>query len=550
MNAGNADLLRERLAAELTLDELFLFGSYKLFAADQGPAPTPTVESAILVATKAPAPKGHKLRVVALEDESAVAGMTRAELLGEMGSRAQAKGGRRRGIHAHSVAQTDLRAEYPWPVKFGTRDTPARVVAALSAALGDSASPAVPLVDDWKIFQGIQTGADAYSRRIDKRLGDKERVALARAGVSLGDPILELPSECARLWPWSARPEVLVKSPESTGILYGALDDSFTYLVVIRGEPAREVLDHLERFKPLLATRAEIARNARRKWWESALPRNAEDMSAPKVIALYRTDRGRFALDEEGEWQPSIKATIVVGREQDAPVAYLCGLLNSELLDLWYALRGKTPWHVRRNYEPLRMNEMPYRRPEGDPRADEIAELVHEIAANRRALLPHRTVIRDLGRIVKDPWKTGPVEVDRPALVGELPKSAKVSVRLDPKLQVEGRPSGTPRRTADDTVVFRRGRDETGRVVGDPARLDLLLEIVGARSDDVGSVLVPKDLAAFETVSADRVRVVSDRLAEGREKVEQVERLVCALYGVPEELTEAVVQHAVDRAAR
>jgi hypothetical protein len=82
-------------------------------------------------------------------------------------------------------------------------------------------------------------------------------------------------------------------------------------------------------------------------------------MRSPKVIALYRTDRGRFALDETGDWQPSIKATIVVGREEGAPVAFLCGLLNSELLDLWYAVRGKTPWHVRRNYEPLRMNEMP-----------------------------------------------------------------------------------------------------------------------------------------------------------------------------------------------
>ena len=94
------------------------------------------------------------------------------------------------------------------------------------------------------------------------------------------------------------------------------------------------------------------------------------------MIALYRTDRGRFALDETGDWQPSIKATIVVGREPGAPVAYLCGVLNSELLDLWYAVRGKTPWHVRRNYEPKRMNEMPYGRPDADPRAEKVARLV------------------------------------------------------------------------------------------------------------------------------------------------------------------------------
>ena len=272
-------------------------------------------------------------------------------------------------------------------------------------------------------------------------------------------------------------------------------------------------------------------------------------MVGPKVIALYRTDRGRFALDEAGEWQPGMKATIASGRADDAPVAYLCGLLNSELLDLWYAVRGKTPWHVRRNYEPKRMNEMPYRRPEGDPRADEIAGLVREIAANRRALLPHRAVIRDLGRTVKDPWKTGPVEVDRAALVAELPKGDRISVRVDPSLEVIGKPAGRPRREAPDALAFRRGRDETGRVVGDWARLDLLELIVGGRAaDDVTGVLLPRDPEGFERHAREREAAVTVLLRDGRQKVEQVERLVCALYGLSDELTEAVVEHAVKRA--
>jgi len=549
MNAGNADFLREQLSSELTLEELFLFGSYKLFAADQGPAPTPTVESAILVATKAPAPKGHKLRVVALEDEAAVAG--RAELLAEMARRASAKGGRRGGIHAHSIAQVDLRPEYPWPVKFGRRDVAAQVVARLTGALADPAEPIEPLVGAWKIFQGIQTGADAYTKRIEKRLIAVDRSELDRKGVAIGEAVLEISRAATRESPWREHPHVLVKSPESRGLLYGAIDDDYTYLIVARKEPHRDVLDHLERFRPILSTRAEIARNPRRKWWEAAWPRDEGDLRSPKVIALYRTDRGRFALDEDGEWQPSIKSTVVVGREEKAPVAYLCGLLNSELLDLWYAVRGKTPRDVWRNYEPKRMNEMPYRRPEGDPRAEEIAELVREIAANRRALLPHRSVVRDLGRIVKDPWKSGPVAIDRPALVAELGKGDSVSVRLDPGLEIEGKPAGKSRREKPDVLAFRRGGAETGRVVGDPERLELLVEIVGARSiDDPGSVLLPKDLDSFDQLAQERARTVSELLADGRRKVEQVERLVCTLYGLPDELTEAVVQHAVERAAR
>ena len=81
--------------------------------------------------------------------------------------------------------------------------------------------------------------------------------------------------------------------------------------------------------------------------------------------------------------------------------------------------------------------------------------------------------------------------------------------------------------------------------------IDLLMEIIGtSAADDVGSILLPKDPAAFERLADDRAETVAELLAEGRAKVERVERLVCALYGLPDELTDAVVQHAIERAAR
>jgi hypothetical protein len=87
--------------------------------------------------------------------------------------------------------------------------------------------------------------------------------------------------------------------------------------------------------------------------------------------------------------------------------------------------------------------------------------------------------------------------------------------------------------------------------VGNPERLDPLTEILGAGpGDDVSSIVLPKDLAVFARLAEERAATASQLLAEGREKVEQVERLVCALYGLPDELTEAVVQHAIERAAR
>ncbi len=245
--------------------------------------------------------------------------------------------------------------------------------------------------------------------------------------------------------------------------------------------------------------------------------------------------------------------SVVIGRSPESPAGYLCGLLNSELIDLWYAVRGRSPWHVRRDYEPKPMGAIPYYRPEGDERAEQVAGLVRKIAENRRALLPHRSVVRDLARIVKDPWKDGPVEIDRGALIAELPAAEMVSVRLDPQLEATMAPgaAGSPAREAPNALIFRRGKGEVGRVIGDPGRLDLLEEVLGGKSrDDVPEIVMPRDLAAFEMKAKKRADLVAALLTEGRSLVEEVERLVCGLYGLPADLTDEVVQHAVERAVR
>jgi hypothetical protein len=549
MNAGAADFLREKLASELTLDELFLFGSYKLFAAEQGPAPTPTVESAILVATKAAAPPGHILRVVALEDEEAAGRPERVALLDEMVERAKGTPGRSAGIHVHDVPQEELVPQRPWPVKFAAQDAPARAVAHLQGLLDDEAGPVEPLGTSWHVFQGIQTGADAYTVRIQRRLSAQVRQALAARGAATGDPILELPAGFENREPWRDHPDVLARSIEPRAIMYGALDESdYTSLVRLTraNDPPRAIVEALEPWREVLATRAEIVRNPRRRWWETAWPRDGHKLAAPKVIALHRTDRGRFAVDETGVWRPSIKTTLVVGKDENAPVAYLCGLLNSELLDLWYGLRGRVPRDIWRDYEPRPMNEIPYRRPDGDPRADQIARFVRRIATNRVALLPHRAVFPALVRVVKDPWNTGPVALDAAALIEELPSSEKLSLRIDPNLTRtgDGKP-GRPVRESD--ALLRLGRL---RVTGEPERIDLLERVLGGRApESLDAALLPSDLVRFEELAAEREQIVGHLLAEGRRLVEDVERLVCELYDVPSDLTEAIVEHAVERAS-
>lgn len=609
MNAGEADWLRERLASTLRLDELYLFGSYRLFAPerdqrrDHRRAPTPTVESAILVATKGAAPRDHALRVVALEDErvaaralhpeAELASPERDSLLAEMARRAEARGGRRDGIYVHNVRQADLRHDVPWPVKFGTRDLATLVVKHLESGVADVEA----LEERWDVWRGIETAADAYTKRIDKGLPGDARRRLAAEGLSIGDRVLELRPGAEAEQPWASATELLARSPEARALLYGAIDDGDygTIVWIDRADvvPA-DVLRALEPWKPLLENRAEIRRNAARRWFETAWARDKTKLRGPKVVALYRAARGRFALDESGDWQPSNKSTLCVPKHDGLSVAYLCGLLNSELLDLWFAVRGKTPWHVRRNYEPKHMRRIPYRHvallpsddaraqravaAEGDPdavlalageaagaltadpgeapfAARALEAVVRAVAANRRALLPHRAEARLLGRVVKDPWCTAVPPLDASVVVAAFPQRERVSLRLDPELALGGTadgPVGTAVRQGEH-LAFSYRRHETVRVSGPAARLDLLEQLVAGRPrpllGELEAIELPRDLDAYRAELARREAVIERLLVEGRDLVERAERLVCRLYGCSAELEEAVIARAAARAA-
>lgn len=612
MNADNAEWLRYELASKLRLDELFPFGGMRVFATEReerdtraGVAP-PTVETAILIATRAEAASAHKLRVVVLENEAVAAAALpgadgshvpgRRALLAEMGRRAERPTGRKGGLLVHDVPQAALRSTRPWPIKHTSRDVASRVVAHLQRRLDATNSPVEPLEKRWHVFQGVQSGADAYTIRIQKRLPEQIKSQLAAAGRTTGEPILELPLYVSAAAPWRDHPGLLARNPEPRALLYGAIDDEdCTDIVWIRREDnvPPEVVAALEPWREVLRTRAEFARNANRRWFETAWPRNRDEMLAPKVIALYRTDRGRFALDEDGSWQPSIKTTITTAREDGLSVAYLCGLLNSELLDLWYAVRGKTPWHDRRNYEPKPMYVMPYRHvpmpsgwtpgacvmkllaaiegstetllaataeiaaavgvPEHDSDAlRAIEELVRAVAANRRALLPLRSVAPELRRVVKSPWRTHGVEVDPAAVAAQLPHAQTVSVRLDQALTLEVRTDGSVGRPSLDgnRLTFRRARKVTATVDGPAARLSVVAKALTPTNlaTDLATVLVPKDLAGLEVAVAEARQVIDDGLARGRVLVECVERLVCGLYGLDPKLTELVIASAVTRA--
>lgn len=430
-------------------------------------------------------------------------------------------------------------------------------------------------------------GRRRLSERIRRRLPEDVRRRLEADGQRVGDAILELPAAAADGEPWRSHPELLARSPEARSILFGALDasDATSLVWLGRDDPVPEaVVRALEPSRPVLASRAELARNAKRRWYETAWPRDRALLRRPKVIALYRTDRGRFALDEDGTWQPSNKTTVCVGREEDAPVALLCGLLDSELLDLWFAVRGKTPRDVWRNYEPKPMNRMPIVAgaargpappelmgelradasmpaaalaqllPESPPALAAVVELgVRALAANRLALLGLRDIAPELGRIIKDPWDSRRPAIDEAAVIAV--GGDTVSVRIDPGLRIDLQHEGPLGRPALEagTLVLRRGRQVRARVSGDPERVDLLARVLGAAQVDraaLEATVLPRDLALHRAEVGAVTSRVDLLLDAGRALVEVVERAVCRLYAVPADLEEAVVAHAVERARR
>lgn len=550
------------------------------------------------------------MRVVALEDEAEAAKTLAARegegipdrdrLLDEMASRAAGRQGRRRGIHVHDVTQRKLVADRPWPIKHSAKDLAAVVVARLQRGL--TGGQFARLADHFDVIRGIETGADSFTRRLRRRLEaelpDDLRLLEAQ-GARNADPILELPAGAESGQPWVNHPEFIANSIEPEGILWGALDErSRAGLVWIdrNDQPAEEIIDALRPWKPVLENRAEFRRNAKRRWFETAWPRDRTVMAGPKVIALYRTDRGRFGLDESGEWQPSNKSTLISPRAEGLSVAYLCGLLNSELLDLWYGVRGKIPRDIWRNYEPKPMNEMPYRHVEAvpgvermelaslaealengalpqardlvgpiceqlgsDPAQDALAAgaivlIVRAIAANRRSLLNHRDRFPALSRIVKSPWSSESASPDLSAWVKSLAASETISIRLDPELCItvneDGATLGAPHFDGK-TLRFQYRRETTASVSGRPRRLEILSAILQNHDKlslgDLEKILLPRDAGALDSRIDRDADAVEALLDAGRILVELNERLVCALYEVPSELEAEIIAHAQAR---
>ena len=157
------------------------------------------------------------------------------------------------------------------------------------------------------------------------------------------------------------------------------------------------------------------------------------------------------------------------------------------------------------------MNEMPYRRPEGDPRADESPSSSDESPriGGRSCLIARCSTT--WGGSSRIPGSPVPLEIDRAALVSALPAAETGVGRLDAELEatVTGK-LGKPTREGPTALVFRNGRVE-----GAAERIDLLEAILGGRAPDDFDGILPKDIDAFGALCEARAEAVAELLGEG-----------------------------------
>ena len=182
-----------------------------------------------------------------------------------------------------------------------------------------------------------------------------------------------------------------------------------------------------------------------------------------------------------------------------------------------------------------------------------IEHLVRAVVSNRAGLLRLRAIAPELKRAVKNPWRIHGVAVDRGAALSQLSASDLRSVRLDPTLTVAITTDGILGRAqlTDDAAVFSHARRNTARIEGPSDRLALLLDVVAGGQltpEDLLSVKLPVSVRKLDEHLERRQSEVDALLESGRKLVETIERLVCRIYGVPDDLTELVIASATSRA--
>jgi hypothetical protein len=125
-------------------------------------------------------------------------------------------------------------------------------------------------------------------------------------------------------------------------------------------ESVPHLIHHLERFKPILETKREC-QQGKIPWYSLHWPRNPDSLNASSLVTARRGKWNAFAMAPVG-WFENSDLTVLTLKDISPSetktfngLLYYMGLLNSSLLDVWMAHRGKSKGKLREYYAtPLR----------------------------------------------------------------------------------------------------------------------------------------------------------------------------------------------------
>ncbi|TEU18194.1 MAG: hypothetical protein E3J21_06555 [Anaerolineales bacterium] len=435
-----------------------------------------------------------------------------------------------------------------------------------------------------QVIKGVETGANSVTRRNVEHLTDK---SLLGAGIFVLtqkelDALGLSPDEAIRLKPLVRAEDLgygLVDKADELHLLY--IDDSTD----LRKYP--QIATRLRKFRPILENRAEFVRNPNRKWYALAWSRDEALLQGPKLIVSYRGSGNNFVYDESGSFGLSGMYFIATKAKSAISIKYISALLNSKLLDFWYAHKGKRKGK-QREYVERPINDIPIRGISFDPPTEEAArravldslkahldagdydaayatlhqaldagqedavhdglvELVDQIIALKTDLATynHHFSTRLTRLEENDPLP----EIEPLAVLQGLPATEQWSV--DMHIQ-----NGTLSATQDlfgarDDFYFHRVKASTttsitlqarGRkadtltLSGDRALIGYLKAVLPAKQGqfwrDVKKTLMPKDIGVYQDETQHIVNIVADirNKVAGRQAV--IDWLVLDLYGI------------------
>jgi hypothetical protein len=211
----------------------------------------------------------------------------------------------------------------------------------ISEILGKVASGRETLGSLARVNQGIISGIDRFT------IGWKSKFPKIQAEI--GSPVFVFPVNVKKfphLKPWFKSSDVFK--------FVTANDARMEILWLGRGgpKPNRVEMDYLRQFLPILSSRREFLLE-KRPWYELHWPREESLFTAPKLVNSYRTYDNAFAYSDKPFFGGADLTYITNFEEEKLDLFFLLGLLNSDLIYVWFYFRGK------RKGEMLELKQVP-----------------------------------------------------------------------------------------------------------------------------------------------------------------------------------------------